>query len=169
MWTRTSLKATRRQIISGEGKCTKVDDIRSQNKAIDRPEGLGNPAMEYGSDAVAEIVRSLGYEYIALVPGASYRGFHDSIVNYLGNETPQMVVCLHEEHAVAIADGYGKATDRPMAVALHSNVGLMHASMAIYNAWCNRTPMLIFGGNGPIDANRRRPTPRRPSRLHFER
>ena len=139
------------------GDVNEMDDIRSQNKAIDRPEGLGNPAMEYGSDAVAEIVRSLGYEYISLVPGASYRGFHDSIVNYLGNETPQMVVCLHEEHAVAIADGYGKATDRPMAVALHSNVGLMHASMTIYNAWCNRTPMLIFGGNGPIDANRRRP------------
>ena len=124
---------------------------------IDRPENIGNPVMKYGSDAVAEVTRSLGYDYIALVPGASYRGFHDSIVNYLGNSSPQMVVCLHEEHCVAIADGYGTATDRPMAVALHSNVGLMHATMAIFNAWCNRAPMLIFGANGPIDANKRRP------------
>jgi thiamine pyrophosphate-dependent acetolactate synthase large subunit-like protein len=124
---------------------------------IDRPEKLGNPVMKFGSDAVAEVTRNLDYEYIALVPGASYRGFHDSIVNYLGNASPQMVVCLHEEHCVAIAHGYASVTNKPMAVALHSNVGLMHATMAIYNAWCNRMPMLIFGANGPIDANKRRP------------
>jgi len=131
--------------------------VSKDNQKIDRPENIGNPVMKYGSDAVAEVTRSLGYDYIALVPGASYRGFHDSIVNYLGNSSPQMVVCLHEEHCVAIADGYAQVTDTPMAVALHSNVGLMHATMAIYNAWCNRTPMLIFGANGPIDANKRRP------------
>lgn len=129
----------------------------SKDTEIDRPENIGNPVMKYGSDVVAEITRALDYEYIALVPGASYRGFHDSIVNYLGNKSPQMVVCLHEEHSVAIADGYARATDRPMAVALHSNVGLMHASMTIYNAWCNRSPVLIFGANGPIDAAKRRP------------
>ena len=91
------------------------------------------------------------------MPGASYRGFHDSIVNYLGNSNPQMVICLHEEHAVSIADGYGKVTEEPMAVALHANVGLMHATMPIFNAWCDRTPMIIFGANGPVDAHRRRP------------
>ena len=125
--------------------------------SIDRPDNTGNPQLRWGSDAVAETVRSIGVDYIALVPGASFRGFHDSIVNYLGNAEPQMVVCLHEEHAVAIADGYAKATDRPMAVALHSNVGLMHASMAIFNAWCERNPMLIFGATGPLDAHARRP------------
>jgi thiamine pyrophosphate-dependent acetolactate synthase large subunit-like protein len=125
--------------------------------AIDRPDNIGNPQLRWGSDAVAETVRSLEVDYIALVPGASFRGFHDSIVNYLGNAEPQMVVCLHEEHAVAIADGYAKVTDRPMAVALHSNVGLMHASMAIFNAWCERNPMLIFGATGPLDAHKRRP------------
>lgn len=125
--------------------------------SIDRPDNIGNPQLRWGSDAVAETVRSIGVDYIALVPGASFRGFHDSIVNYLGNAEPQMVVCLHEEHAVAIADGYAKATDRPMAVALHSNVGLMHASMAIFNAWCERNPMLIFGATGPLDAHARRP------------
>ncbi len=68
-----------------------------------------------------------------------------------------MVICLHEEHAVSIADGYGKVTEQPMAVALHSNVGLMHATMPIFNAWCDRTPMIIFGATGPVDAHRRRP------------
>ena len=108
---------------------------RQSNKSqIDRPENLGKPQMKWGSDVVAEVTRRLDLKYIALVPGASYRGFHDSIVNYLGNSNPQMVICLHEEHAVSIADGYGKVTEEPMAVALHANVGLMHASMPIFNA-----------------------------------
>ncbi|HEY3652464.1 MAG TPA: thiamine pyrophosphate-dependent enzyme, partial [Streptosporangiaceae bacterium] len=88
---------------------------------------------------------------------SSYRGLHDSLVNYNGNRDPRMLVCLHEEHAVAIAHGYAKVAGRPMAVALHSNVGLMHATMAIYNAWCDRVPMLIVGATGPVDAARRRP------------
>ncbi|HJY74188.1 MAG TPA: thiamine pyrophosphate-dependent enzyme, partial [Streptosporangiaceae bacterium] len=74
-----------------------------------------------------------------------------------GNREPQLLVCLHEEHAVAIAHGFAKVTGRPMAVAIHSNVGLMHATMAIYNAWCDRVPMLIVGATGPVDAARRRP------------
>jgi benzoylformate decarboxylase len=127
------------------------------NPGIDRPESVGKPRMGWGSDVVAEVTRRLDLKYIALVPGASYRGFHDSIVNYLGNDNPEMVICLHEEHAVSIADGYGKVTEEPMAVALHANVGLMHASMPIFNAWCDRTPMIIFGATGPVDAHRRRP------------
>ncbi len=124
---------------------------------IDAPANLGNPQMQWGSDVVAQALRNLDIPYIALVPGASYRGFHDSIVNYLGNRTPQMIVCLHEEHAVSIADGYGKVTEKPMAVALHSNIGLMHATMNIFNAWCDRTPMVMFGATGPVDAHKRRP------------
>ena len=138
-------------------KTTPTRNRRSNKSRIDRPENLGKPQMKWGSDVVAEVTRRLDLKYIALVPGASYRGFHDSIVNYLGNENPQMVICLHEEHAVSIADGYGKVTEEPMAVALHANVGLMHASMPIFNAWCDRTPMIIFGATGPVDAHRRRP------------
>jgi thiamine pyrophosphate-dependent acetolactate synthase large subunit-like protein len=123
------------------------------------PEGVkrGDVAMEWGSDALAELLGRLGLRYIALVPGSSYRGLHDSLVNYNGNRDPQMLVCLHEEHAVAIAHGYAKVTGRPMAVAVHSNVGLMHATMAVYNAYCDRVPMLIVGATGPVDAARRRP------------
>jgi benzoylformate decarboxylase len=138
-------------------KTTEAKVVQSIKSQIDRPQSLGKPQMKWGSDVVAEVTRRLDLKYIALVPGASYRGFHDSIVNYLGNSNPQMVICLHEEHAVSIADGYGKVTEQPMAVALHSNVGLMHATMPIFNAWCDRTPMIIFGATGPVDAHRRRP------------
>jgi thiamine pyrophosphate-dependent acetolactate synthase large subunit-like protein len=111
----------------------------------------------FGSDAIASILRTLDLPYIALNPGASYRGLHDSIVNYLGNRTPQMILCLHDEHAVSIAQGYCKASDRMMAAALHSNVGLMHATMPIFNSWCDRTPVLIIGATGAWDAAKRRP------------
>jgi acetolactate synthase-1/2/3 large subunit len=122
------------------------------------PEGVERgAAIEWGSDAVAELLRRLGLRYVALVPGSSYRGLHDSLVNYNGNRDPQLLMCLHEEHAVAVAHGYAKVTGHPMAVAVHSNVGLMHASMAIYNAYCDRVPMLIIGATGPVDAARRRP------------
>jgi thiamine pyrophosphate-dependent acetolactate synthase large subunit-like protein len=120
--------------------------------------GNVSPAKEiWGSDSIAAMLRALDLPYIALNPGASFRGLHDSLVNYLGNERPQMLLCLHEEAAVAIAHGYAKAAERTMAVALHSNVGLMHATMAIFNAWCDRVPMLILGATGPWDAAKRRP------------
>ena len=129
----------------------------SSNSRADQPAGPLDERIGWGSDVAAQMLRRLDIPYIALNPGASYRGFHDSLVNHLGNERPQMIVCLHEEHAVAIAQGYAKATGRPMAVALHSNVGLMHGSMAIFNAWCDRQPMIILGATGPVDAASRRP------------
>jgi thiamine pyrophosphate-dependent acetolactate synthase large subunit-like protein len=103
------------------------------------------------------MLRALDVPYLALNPGASFRGLHDSLVNYLGNERPQMLLCLHEESAVAIAHGYARASGRMMGVVLHSNVGLMHGTMAIFNAWCDRIPMLILGATGPWDAAKRRP------------
>jgi thiamine pyrophosphate-dependent acetolactate synthase large subunit-like protein len=111
----------------------------------------------WGSDAVAAALRATGVRYVALNPGASFRGLHDSLVNYLGNERPQLLLCLHEEHAVAVAHGYAKVARRPMAAAVHSNVGLMHAAMAIFNAYCDRVPVLVLGATGPVDADRRRP------------
>ena len=111
----------------------------------------------FGSDAMAGLLRALDIPYIALTPGASFRGLHDSLVNYLGNERPQMLLCVHEESAVALAHGYARVTGKPLAVALHANVGLMHATMAIFNAWCDRVPIVMVGGVGPIDAMKRRP------------
>jgi thiamine pyrophosphate-dependent acetolactate synthase large subunit-like protein len=111
----------------------------------------------WGSDAIAAMLHALELPYVALNPGASFRGLHDSLVNYAGNREPQMLLCLHEESAVSIAHGYAKASGRMMGVILHSNVGLMHGTMAIFNAWCDRVPMLVLGATGPWDAARRRP------------
>jgi thiamine pyrophosphate-dependent acetolactate synthase large subunit-like protein len=123
----------------------------------DRPSPAPASDGVWGSDAIAGALRALEIPYLALNPGASFRGLHDSIVNHLGNTQPQMLLCLHEESAVSIAQGYAKVTDHMMGVVLHSNVGLMHATMSIFNAWCDRVPMLVLGATGPWDAARRRP------------
>ena len=123
----------------------------------DRPVVGSNLPMGWGSDIAAEILRRLGIEYVALNPGASFRGFHDSLVNYLGNRDPQLLLCLHEDHALAIAHGYAKASDRAMAVMLHANVGLMHGLLGVFNAWCDRVPVFVMGASGPADAPKRRP------------
>jgi len=107
------------------------------------------------SDALAELLRNLDIGFIALSPGSSFRGLHESLVNLLGNRDPEMLLSLHEEHAVAIAHGWAKVTGKPMGVLVHANVGLMHATMAIYNAFCDRVPMLVMGGVAPMDAGRR--------------
>lgn len=134
-----------------------VDVSKLDTSAVERPTPSGANAPGFGSDVIAEVLRDLDIAYIALNPGASYRGLHDSLVNYIGNAAPQMLLCLHEEAAVAIAHGYAKVTGKAMAAAVHSNVGLFHASMAIFNAWCDRMPVLVLGATGPVDAAKRRP------------
>jgi thiamine pyrophosphate-dependent acetolactate synthase large subunit-like protein len=125
---------------------------------IDRPAPSDTCAkQEWTSDLLAEALRKLGIEYLAINPGSSLRGLHDSIVNYLGNRRPQLLLCLHDEHTVAIAHGYAKVTQRPMGAAVHANVGLLHAGMAVFNAYCDRAPVLVLGATGPLDASRRRP------------
>ncbi len=108
-----------------------------------------------GSDFMVDVIKTLGIEYIAANPGSSFRSLHESIVNYGGNRKPELITCLHEETSVAIAHGYAKAAGKPMAVMLHGTVGLQHGSMAIYNAWCDRVPILMFAGNGANAATRR--------------
>jgi thiamine pyrophosphate-dependent acetolactate synthase large subunit-like protein len=112
--------------------------------------------MRYGSDLVVDLLRSLGIEHVALNPGATFRGLHDSLVNY-GDRRPEHILTTHEEIAVALAHGYAKAKGRPMAAIVHDIVGLQHASMAIFNAFCDRAPILVLGGGGPMDATKRRP------------
>ncbi len=126
-------------------------------KHIERPKLQNQSKPEWGSDVAAAMLRALDIPYISLNPGASYRGFHDSLVNLLGNESPQMLLCLNEDHVVSIAHGYAKVTDKPMACVLHSNVGLLHGSMGIFNAWCDRVPMIVVGATGPVAPEKRRP------------
>ena len=123
----------------------------------DAPVSASTSNAIWGSDAIAAMLRALDIPYVCLNPGASFRGLHDSLVNYLGNQQPQMLLCLHEEHAVAIAHGYAKVTGKPLAAILHSNVGLMHGSMAIFDAWCDRVPVIVLGATGPVDSAKRRP------------
>lgn len=137
--------------------------MAEESKASSNPEvwaaGIGRKSRaEYGSDLMAEMLRELGVKYIALNPGASYRGLHDSIVNFEGDKGPQMILCTHEEIAVAIANGYARATGEIMATGLHDIVGLQHASMNLFNAWCDRTPIFNLGGGGPLNTINRRST-----------
>lgn len=126
---------------------------------VERPIGVSTQASapQYGSDAVVAVLRELGYKYVAMNPGSSWRGLHDSLVNFGGNEDPQVLLCLHEEIAISLAHGYAKASGQPVAAAVHDLVGLMHASMAVYNAACDQVPLLLLGGSGPADPTKRRP------------
>src|SRR6202790_3594506 len=109
-----------------------------------------------GSDFMVDVIKSLGIEYIASNPGSSFRALHESLINYGGNESPEFITCCHEESSVGLAHGYAKVEGKPMGVLVHSNVGLQHASMAIFNAYCDRAPVYIIAGNS-IDATMRRP------------
>ena len=109
-----------------------------------------------GSDFMLEVLKSLDIEYVAANPASSFRSLHESIINYGGNSKPELLTCTHEEISAAMAHGYAKAAGKPMAAMMHGSVGLQHATMAIYNAWVDRVPMLILTGNGR-DAAKRRP------------
>ena len=121
-------------------------------KAIDSGRLIPRP----GSDFMVDVIKTLNVEYVAANPGSSFRSLHESVVNYGGNKAPELITCLHEESSVAIAHGYAKAAGKPMAVMAHGSVGFQHAAMGVYNAWCDRVPVIMIGGNG-IDADKRRP------------
>jgi thiamine pyrophosphate-dependent acetolactate synthase large subunit-like protein len=104
---------------------------------------------------MVDVIKSLGIDYVASNPGSSFRGLHESIVNYGGNSRPEFLTCLHEEQAVAMAHGYAKVSGKPMAVACHGTVGIQHTAMAVYNAWCDRAPVVLLAGNH-LDATERR-------------
>jgi acetolactate synthase-1/2/3 large subunit len=112
--------------------------------------------MAYGSDLMAQTLREMGVEYVFINPGSSFRGLHDSLVNYLGDESPKMVLATHENTAVSMAHGYAKATGKPGVCILHNLVGLMNGSMGIFNAFCDQVPLVILGGSGPADPAQRR-------------
>ncbi|MDO8185999.1 thiamine pyrophosphate-binding protein [Conexibacter sp. JD483] len=112
-------------------------------------------SVRHGSDAIVSHLIEAGIEQVAFNPGASFRGIHDSLVHTPG--APAISLCMHEMVAVSMAQGYAKAAGTPMAALLHNVVGLQNASMAIYNAWCDRVPLLLLGGTGPKSKANRRP------------
>jgi acetolactate synthase-1/2/3 large subunit len=123
----------------------------------------GNPASSIdrwhvhnaGSDYMVDCLKHVGYDYLTCMPGSTFRGIHESIINYGGNTKPEMLSVVHEEISAAMAHGYAKMSGKPMAILIHNTVGLQHASMAIYNAYADRVPMLILVGNIADTATRR--------------
>jgi acetolactate synthase I/II/III large subunit len=111
-------------------------------------------ANRTGSDFMVDVIKSLGIEYVCANPGSSFRGLHESIINYGGNRRPEFITCCHEESSVGMSHGYAKVEGKPLLVMAHGTVGLQHATMAVYNAYCDRVPILIIGGN-LIDATKR--------------
>ena len=109
-----------------------------------------------GADFMVDVLKSLGLEYIAAMPASSFRGLHESIINYGGNKDPELLTCCHEESSVGIADGYARVAGKPMGVMMHPNVGVQHGSMNIYNAFAAATPVFMIVGN-TVDAADRRP------------
>ena len=109
-----------------------------------------------GSDFMVDVLKSLGFEYVCANPGSSFRGIHESIINYGGNKNPEFITCNHEESSVAMGHGYFKIEGKPLMVMAHGTVGLQHAAMAIYNAYCDRVPVYIVLGN-IIDETKRAP------------
>jgi acetolactate synthase-1/2/3 large subunit len=103
----------------------------------------GRPA----SDFMVDVIKKLGFEYAAINPGSTFQGLHESLLNYGNNTAPELLTCLHEEAAVAMAHGYAKAAGKPMLVIVHGTVGLLHSSMALFQAWADRVPVVVIVGH----------------------
>jgi len=134
-----------------------MSERKLKTMEIELPAGISPAKPQYVSDLIADLLGALGYQWVPLTAGASYRGLHDSIVNHRGNRAPQMLNCTHEEIAVALAHGYAKTSGKPGLVILHDLVGVMHGVMGLFDAWCDRVPLLMLGGSGPMDPKKRRP------------
>jgi acetolactate synthase-1/2/3 large subunit len=118
--------------------------------------GIRKSNRRWQSDVIVDLIKRYGFPYVALNPGASYRGLHDSLVNY-GENDPPILLCNHEKIAVQIAHGYARVLGKPMIAIVHDVVGLLHAPMGIYYAYLDRAPVFIIGATGPLAEPKRRP------------
>src|ERR1700674_600008 len=109
-----------------------------------------------GSDFMVDVLRTLNIEYLAANPGSTYESLHESLINYgpKPNAMPEFLTCTHEESAVAMCHGYYKIEGKPMMALIHGDIGLQHASMAIYNAYADRVPVFMMVGNHADGAER---------------
>src|SRR6185503_7414611 len=156
----------RRSFLKGAAATLAASTVTAQAPAADKPAaksggrssgaGLDKTIERPGSDFMVDVLRSLDIDYVASNPASSFRSLHESIVNYGGNRKPEFITCMHEESSVAIAHGYYKASGKMMAMLAHGSVGIQHEAMAVYNAWCDRVPVMLIGGNF-MDAAQRRP------------
>jgi acetolactate synthase-1/2/3 large subunit len=135
------------------GPAAVAADVGQQSQAPEAATPSAAPRVDVyhtdrpGSDFMVDVLKALGFEYMAANPGSSFRALHESIINYGGNTKPELLTCCHEESSVAMAHGYAKIEGRPMLVMAHGTVGLQHASMALYNAFADRVPVFMVIGN----------------------
>ena len=118
----------------------------------------GNPNLTKGrpgSDYMLDVIKSLDIDYVFTNPASSCRGLHDSIITYGDNKKPELLTCMHEESATAMAHGYFKVAGKPAIALCHGTVGLQHATMGIYNAWCDRAAVILMTGNSRDSVTRR--------------
>ena len=120
------------------------------------PKAVAKGNGPFASDFMVDVIKTLNIDYLPSNPASSFRALHESLINYGGNKKPEFLTCTHEESAVAMGHGYFKIAGKPLLTLCHGTVGLQHASMAVYNAWCDRVPVIIVGGND-LDASKRPP------------
>ena len=113
-----------------------------------RPRPAARVIENPGSDHMVDVIKTLGIDYVAFNPGSSFEGLHESLINYGKNTMPEIITCLHEESAVAMAHGYAKIEGKPMLALLHGTIGVQHAAMAVYNAYADRVPIIMIAGVG---------------------
>src|SRR5262245_54171527 len=114
-----------------------------------RPPATVRAVNRAGSDLMVQVLKDMGVEYAAANPGSSFEGFQESCINYGGekrNTMPEWITALHEESAVTMGHGYGKATGKPMVAVLHGTIGIQHAAMSIYQAYHGRVPIVMIAG-----------------------
>ncbi len=120
------------------------------------PKEMAKTTGPDGSDFMVDVIKTLNIDYVVSNPASSFRALHESLIDYGGNKKPEFITCMHEESSIGMAHGYFKATGKPLMMMCHGVVGLQHATMAIYNAWCDRVPLIAIGGTD-LDAAYRAP------------
>jgi len=150
----------RRGFIKGAALAATAPVAIAQQVRVAGPAAGGEPAADPriterpGSDFMVEVFQSLGFEYLFAMPGSSFAGIHESVINFGRNTAPEFITCCNEESSVAMASGYYKIEGKPVLTCAHGTVGLQHASMAIYDAYCDRIPVYVVLGN-TLDAAHR--------------
>jgi thiamine pyrophosphate-dependent acetolactate synthase large subunit-like protein len=148
------------EVAAAENAATPAQHHTVQIASRDGEQGTPHPGgviqTSCGSDFMVDVMRGLGIEYVAAIPGNTFKGLHESVINYGMTTAPalELISCMHEEISVAISHGYAKIAGKPMACMMHSTVGLQHGAMALYNAWADRVPVFAIVG-AQLDASKR--------------
>ena len=93
------------------------------------------------SDLFIAALEAEEVEYIFAVPGEENLDLLES----LRTSSIELVLTRHEQGAGFMAATYGRLTGKAGVCILHDLVGLMNGSMAVYNAWGDKAPVVVLG------------------------